>query len=230
MANQTSNVVMEVQPREETGKNACRRLRASGRIPGNVYGLDRDPFKVSVNPRRITELLHLGSGVNTIFNLTLVGEERSREAMIKELQRDPVTDEPIHIDFIRVDPKRKIHVSVPVQLEGLPEGVKNEGGIIDFVLRNVEMECLPTEIPETLSVDVSGLHINQNVTVGDIDLPAGLTMVEDAGRIVAVVVAPKVEEEPAAEEEVEEEAEAEPEVAKKGKEPEAPAEGGDKES
>jgi len=122
----TKSIVLEVDSRSVTGTSACRRLRAGGKIPGNVYGLDRPPFKVAVSPRRIDEVLRLGSGVNTVFQLSLAGEKRTREAMIKELQRDPVSGDPIHVDFVRIDPTKKVQVSVPVRLVGVPEGVRNE--------------------------------------------------------------------------------------------------------
>jgi large subunit ribosomal protein L25 len=189
-------VVLEVQPREATGTNVCRRMRRQGLVPGNVYGLDRPPFKVAVNPRRIDDVLRLGSGVNTVFQLTLVGEQRTREAMIKELQRDPVSDRPLHVDFIRVDPTKKVTVSVPVRLIGVPEGVKNEGGIVDFVQREVKLECLPTDIPEHLDVDVSALHMNQYVSVSDLRVDEGVKLVEDPTQILAVVTAPRAEEAP----------------------------------
>jgi large subunit ribosomal protein L25 len=224
----TDNIVLEVESRTVTGGSECRRMRREGgRIPGNVYGLDRPPFKVSVDPKRIDEMLRLGSGVNTVFQLNLVGENKTREAMIKELQRDPVSGLPVHVDFIRVDPLKKIQVSVPVRLVGTPEGVKNEGGVIDFVNRVVEVECLPTAIPDQLEVEVSALHINQNVSVGDLEIPEGVELLADRELTLAVVVAPRVEEVAvAAEEEVEAvegEVEGE-EKAKEGDEGETPAE------
>lgn len=223
----TKSIVLEVDSRSVTGTSACRRLRAGGKIPGNVYGLDRPPFKVAVSPRRIDEVLRLGSGVNTVFQLSLAGEKRTREAMIKELQRDPVSGDPIHVDFVRIDPTKKVQVSVPVRLVGVPEGVRNEFGIIDFVNRVVQVECLPTQIPEQLDVDVTELHINQHVSVGDLEAAGNFQILDDADQILAVVVAPKVEEEAVAEEEEEEAAAAdgEPEVAKKGKEGDESAEG-----
>lgn len=219
MANTSSEVVLEVESRDDTGKNACRRMRADGRVPGNVYGLDRPPFKVAVNPRRIDEVLRLGSGVNTIFALALKGETRKREAMIKEIQRDPITERPLHIDFVRVDPTRTLHVSVPIQLTGIPTGVKNDGGILDFVHREVQIECLPANIPEHLDVDISELHINQHVAVKDLGVGADFTILDDPEQIVAVVAAPRAEEEVAVAEDAD--AAAEPEVAEKGKEDEA---------
>ncbi len=222
----TKSIILEVDSRSETGSGACRRMRARGTIPGNVYGLDRPPFMVAVSPRRIDDVLRLGSGVNTVFQLSLTGEKRTREAMIKELQRDPVSGQPIHVDFIRIDPTKKVQISIPVRLVGIPEGVKNEGCIIDFVNRVVQVECLPVLIPEQLEVDVSALHINQHVSVSDLMGTEDLVLLDDPAQILAVVVAPKVEEAATAEEEEEAEAEAaegEPEVAKKGKEGEESA-------
>ncbi|MBW2278427.1 MAG: 50S ribosomal protein L25 [Deltaproteobacteria bacterium] len=197
------NIVLEVESRETTGSTAGRRMRREGRVPGNVYGLDRPPFKVSVNPKRIDEVLRLGSGVNTMFQLALAGENKTRDAMIKELQRDPVTDLPVHIDFIRVDPTKTVQVSVPVQLVGMPEGVKNEAGVVDFVNRVVQVECLPTHIPEHFDVDVSALHINQHVSVSDLSIGEGVKLLDYPDQILAVVVAPRVEEVAATDEEAE---------------------------
>jgi large subunit ribosomal protein L25 len=214
----SKKVMLEVEPRESTGSTAGRRLRRQGRVPGNLYGLDRPAFKVSVDPRRIDELLRLGSGVNTVFQLSLVGQDKTREAMIKELQRDPVTGQPVHVDFIRVDPTKRVQISVPVHLVGTPEGVKNEGGIIDFVNRVVQVSCLPTHIPEHFDVDVTELHVNQHVSVSDLTTGVGVTLLDDPDQILAVVVAPRVEEVAASEEAVAAEGEPEGGAA-------APAEG-----
>jgi len=162
---------------------------------------------VSVDPKQIDSVLMLESGVNTVFTLALKGESNTREAMIKELQRHPVHDHVVHVDFVRVDPNKAIHVRVPVRLVGTPEGVRNEGGVIDFIHREVEVECLPGEIPEHLDVDVSELHLNQHVSVGDLSLTERVKLLDDPTQTLAVVVPPRVEEEPVAEE-VEEGAEA----------------------
>jgi large subunit ribosomal protein L25 len=218
----TDHIILEVESRRVTGTTACRRMRRQGKIPGNVYGLDRPPFKVTVSPRRIDEVLRLGSGVNTVFQLSLVGENKTREAMIKELQRDPVSGLPVHVDFVRIDPTKKLQVSVPVHLVGTPEGVRNEGGIVDFVNRVVQVECLPTQIPDHLDVDINDLHINQNVSVADLPTTAGVDVLDDPEQIIAVVVAPRVEEvapTEEAEEPVEGEAEGEPK-AKEGEQAE----------
>jgi len=199
----SKDIVLEVESRETTGSTAGRRMRRDGKVPGNVYGLDRPPFKVSVNPRRIDEVLRLGSGVNTMFKLALAGENKTRDAMIKELQRDPVTDLPVHVDFIRVDPTKTVQVSVPVHLVGTPEGVKNEAGVVDFVNRVVQVECLPTHIPEHFDVDISALHINQHVSMSDLSIGVGVKLLDDPEQILAVVVAPRVEEVAAVDEEAE---------------------------
>ena len=217
MANTGTKIVLEVEARQVTGKNACRRLRVEGKIPGNVYGLDRPPFMVAVSPKRIDELLRLGSGVNTIFSLALAGENRTREAMIKELQRDPLTERPVHVDFVRVDPNRAIQVRVPVRLLGTPIGVRLEGAIVDFVHREVHVECLPAAIPEFISIEIGELHVNQHVSVKDLAPETGVKLLDDPEQILVVVVAPKAEEGPTPETEA---AAAEPELLKKGKEPE----------
>ena len=218
MATQAKTIV-EVTRRNDQGKNACRRLRASGLVPGNVYGLAVEPFSVSVPRRRVDEVLHLATGQNTVITLSMGEGAQTRDVMIRELQRDPLTDHVIHVDFLRLDPNRQVHVRIPVRLVGTPEGVKNENGILDFVHREVEVACLPSAIPEHLDVDVSGLHVNQHVSISDLTLAEGLTLLEDPATILAVVSITKAEETPA--EAAETTAAAEPEVIKKGKEGEA---------
>jgi large subunit ribosomal protein L25 len=214
-----NRITLEVEPRTDSGKNACRRIRAAGRIPANVYGMSLPPFMVAVEPRGIEEVLRQDTGVNTIFTLRLKGEERTRESMIRELQRDPLTERPLHVDFLRVDVTKPVHVKVPIRLVGTATGVKNEGGIVDFVHREVLVECLPADIPDYLEVDVSELHLHQHVSISDLRALEGIKILDDPHHIVAVVSAPKAEEAPAAEAAPEAAATpAEPEVAKKGKE------------
>jgi len=220
MTNEQINV--EVHTRSEKGKNACRRLRAAGMIPGNVYGLDLAPFPVSVRPQRVEEVLRLERGRNTIFRLQLAGGEESREVMLREIQRDPVSERLVHVDFVRVDPSKPVVVAIPVHLVGTPEGVKNEGGILDFVQRTVQISCLPSAIPDRLDVNVAGLHINQNVAAKELEVGEGITVLDDPETILAVVAQSRAEiaAEEAAAEEAEEEGAEEPEVAAKGKEAE----------
>jgi len=219
VARETINV--EVETREDRGKNACRRLRAAGKIPANVYGLGLAPYAVAVSPRRVEEVLRTGSGRNTIFRLSLAGAKETRDVMLREMQRDPVSERLIHVDFVRVDPTKTITVSVPVQLEGLAFGVKNEGGILDFVQRSVQVSCLPLQIPDKLVIDISELHLNQHVAVKDIVFEEGITVVDEPSAIIAVVVASRAEiAEEAVAEAPPEEGAAEPEVIGKGKEAE----------
>jgi large subunit ribosomal protein L25 len=222
MAIARERINVEVTARTETGKNACRRIRAAGKVPANVYGLGLAPFSVSVDPRRVEDVLKMGSGRNTIFRLALAGGTETRDVMLREMQRDPVSGKLVHVDFARVDLEKPVTVDVPVLLEGIAEGVKNEGGIMDFVQRSIQVSCLPLAIPESLAIDVSGLHLNQHVAVSDLRVDEGVTILDDPSSIIAVVVASRAEiaEEAAVEEPEEEEGAEEPAVISKGKEAE----------
>lgn len=229
MASSSKSVVVEVEHRRDLGKNPCRRMRREGRVPANVYGMELKPFAVSVAPRQIEEVLRLESGRNTILTLSMSGAGQSREVMLREMQRDPVSGKLVHIDFVRVDPDKKLQVAVPVRLLGTATGVKNEGGVLDFVHRQVEVSCLPAAIPEHLDVDVSELHVGQHVSVKDLAAVANVELLDDPETILAVVSAPRVEEVPAAAAEAEAEAAEVPEAAAEaGKEAEAGQPEGDK--
>jgi len=192
--NRTAEAIeVGVETRTEFGKNACRRLRARGLVPATVYGMKLEGFTVAVDPRRVEEILGLPSGRNTIFTLSLPGAEKSRAVMLRDLQRDPLTEHLLHVDFIRVDPTKRIHVRVPVRLLGIPEGVKNEGGLLEFVHREVEVACLPSAIPEHLDVDVSHLHNNQHVSVKELLALADVEIIDDPEMILVVVAPPRLE-------------------------------------
>ncbi len=216
-----SEIVLEVNQREATGKNANRRLRATGQVPAVVYGAGQDPASIQVPERKVFEILRSGSGGNTVFLLKLHGTDKKRHAMIRDLQTDSLTGEMIHIDFQRIVMDQKVKVMVPVELEGEAEGVKTEGGLLDFVTREVEVECLPNEIPQHISLDVSPLHIGQHVEAGELELPEGVALLADPERvIVSLSVHKQAEEEE--EEEIEDDlliegAADEPEVIQRGK-------------
>jgi large subunit ribosomal protein L25 len=212
----SKNIVVEALERSELGKNAARRLRKGGGVPGVVYGLDRPPFTVGVGARKIEEVLGLETGRNTIFTLTLTGQDRSRAVMIKALQRDPVTERLVHVDFVRVDLARAVRVNVPVRLIGVAEGVKTDGGLLEFMHREVEVECLPSDIPEHLDLDVTALRLNQHLSVKDLPVKERVSVLDDPEAVVCVVAVPKEEAAPVVEEVAE--TAAEPEVIKKGKE------------
>ncbi|MCP3962018.1 MAG: 50S ribosomal protein L25 [bacterium] len=215
-----SELVLEVHERDATGKNANRRLRAVGQVPAVVYGAKQDAVSIRVEQSKVGEILKSGHGGNAVFLLQLHGTEQQRHAMIRELQTDSITGAMIHIDFQRILMDQKVKVMVPIELAGEPEGVKTEGGLLDFVTRDVEVECLPGQIPEHLPLDVSSLHIGQHFEAKDLDLPSGVDLLADPDRVivsVAVRKAAEVEEE-AEEEELLIEAEAEePEVIQRGK-------------
>jgi large subunit ribosomal protein L25 len=200
-------------------------MRKLGRVPANVYGLELPPFHVAVSARRVTEVLMLGTGQNTILTLSMSGADETRDVMIRELQRDPVSNGLVHVDFIRVDVTKAMQVGVPIRLLGTPEGVKTDGGVLDFVHREVLVSCLPANIPEHLNLDVSGLHLNQHISVADLAPPEGVEILDDSDTIVAVVAVSRAEV-AAADEEAEEAEEAEAAEAAEG---EQPAEGQEQE-
>ena len=222
MTEKREAIVVEVDRREPRGSNVSRRLRAAGRVPANVYGLGRPPFAVTLDPRKIEQVLHSPTGRNTIFTLSLEGGQQTRSVMLREIQRHPVTDALMHVDLLRFDPTKRIHVRVPVRLIGTPVGVRLESGILDFVHREVEVECLPANIPEHLDVDVTDLHVNQNVSVRNLALEPEVQVLDAPETILAVVTYAK-EEVPAAEA-APTAAAAEPEIVGKDKDKEPSAE------
>jgi large subunit ribosomal protein L25 len=223
-----NEITVSAQPRESRGKNEARRLRVQGLAPGVLYGADGPAVAVAVNPGEVNRILHSSSGHNTIFTLSVEGGEAT-PAMIVDWQTDPVRDALLHVDLKRIDLSKRIQVKVRVQTTGEPQGVKIQGGLLEVVTREVEIECLPNEIPELFTVNVSSLMIGQNLRASDITLSGSMKLVSSAEQVIAHVVAMKAEEvaAPAAEGVAEAAAPAEPEVIKKGKkeeEPEAAAE------
>jgi large subunit ribosomal protein L25 len=200
-------------PREgKFNKNAARRVRVAGKIPAVVYGAGQDAVAVAVDPKAITKILHSDSGHNTIFDLNVEGSTLVK-AMIVDWQREPIKGKLLHIDLKRIAMDKAMRVSVPIQLTGTSTGVKNQGGILDHVLREVEIECLPNDIPSHLDVDVSGLELHGVIRVSDLPHSGSIKFLADENATVAHVTA--VKEEAAAE--VVAAAPTEPEVAKKGK-------------
>jgi large subunit ribosomal protein L25 len=213
MATSTISAVVATPREGKFNKNAARRVRAAGRIPAVVYGAGQAAVAVTVDPRIITRILHSDSGHNTIFDLDVAGSPTVK-AMVVDWQNEPIKGALLHIDLKRIAMDKAIRVSVPVQLIGVPVGVKTQGGILEHVLREVEIECLPSDIPSHLDADVSLLEINQAVHVSDLPHPGTIKFLDDEGLTVAHVSMIKEEVVP-----VEEvvEAPVEPEVVKKGK-------------
>ncbi len=209
-----SEVIIDVMPRTEFGKNPSRRLRRSGLIPGIVYGSQKPPVPISVDPKQVERILRSDSGVNTIFMLHLVGKDQRRHAMIKDFQADPVTSRIQHADFIRIQMDEAIQVNVPIRPIGEAPGVKMDQGILDTPLREIRIESLPGDIPDAIDVDISGLKIGDTLRVSDLKVPARVRILTEPTQTVVVVAPPAKEEEvvgaPVAEV-------TEPEVIKKGK-------------
>jgi len=210
-------IVVAAEGRTENGKNANRRLRSRGLIPGVVYGAKKDAVHVAVSPKEIGAILRSASGENTLFDLDLGGTKR--KVILKEFQVEPVKGRLLHADFYEVALDKTIEVSVHVELRGTPVGVKVQGGILDFVTRELEIECLPTDIPEKIEVDVSHLELGKHLRVSELKLSDKVQLLTEPDVVIAHVVAPRAEEAPAAAEAAPAEgaAAAEPEVIKKGK-------------
>ncbi|MGP8252250.1 MAG: 50S ribosomal protein L25 [Terracidiphilus sp.] len=214
--------IVVAKPREgRFNKNAARRVRVAGKIPAVLYGVGHNPVAVEVDPKQITRILYSESGHNTIFDVEVAGSPAAK-AMIVDWQREPIKDKLIHIDMKRIALDKVLRVSVRVKLLGVPVGVKTEGGILDQVLREVEIECLPTDIPSHIDVDVSGLALHQVLRVNGLPQSDKIKYLNPADATIAhvvtireEVVAPAEGEAVAATEAAA--APAEPEVAKKGK-------------
>ena len=218
---------VEGQVREERGKNAARRTRLTGMIPATLYGAHKDAISRTVNTKQLSRILRSETGHNTIFSVKVAGGKEEK-AMVKDWQVDPVSGSLIHVDLLRIAMDARMRVKVPVHTFGEPQGVKMQGGIFEMVTREVEIECLPADIPEEFKMDVSELLIGKQLRAADLPIdPAKIKLLTDPQRVLAHVVMLKAEAEPTAEAAVAAEtAPAEPEVIKKGKkEEEGEAEG-----
>ena len=193
---------IKAEKREIFGKNASRRLRREGMIPAILYGADAINVPLTLKKQDVFMILRSDTGENTVFQVSFDSERR--DVMIKELQRDPVTDEILHADFVHIAMDKAIRVSVPVVSVGEAVGVKTEGGFVDFLTREVEIECLPKDIPEHIEVDISGLHLRQSLKAGDITLPEGVKLITSLDTILVLIEVPLKEEEIEVEEEEEE--------------------------
>lgn len=192
-------------PRPELGKNAARRVRSVGQIPGVVYGPETKPISVAIDERAFRAAVKEAGGISAIFNLNVAGKEN--KVVLRELQRDPVTSRVIHIDFHAISMNKPIHISIPVHFVGLAEGVKSDGGIMQTTLRELAISCLPADIPERFELDISELRIGESIHVKDISIPK-VEILSESQRTVVVISAPTVMkvEEPTAEEVAEGEA------------------------
>jgi large subunit ribosomal protein L25 len=218
-------MTITAEARDSRGKNEARRLRAKGSMPAVVYGGSDGPTPVAVSPKELNRILNSKTGHNTIFNLSLAGQEPT-PVMIVDWQFDPIKDSLLHADLKRIDLNQRIVVNVPVVTQGDPKGVKIQGGIHEIVTREIEIECLPNEIPEQFTVNVSELMIGQNIRASDIPMSGSMKLLSPADAVISHVVALRAEEAPAPEAiagEAAPAAAAEPEVIKKGKKEEETA-------
>jgi len=213
------DVTLQAEKRETRGKNEARRLRANGRIPAVLYGAEKGKaVEISVDPKILSRILHSESGVNTLIGLQLDGGDS--RVLVKEYQLDPIGHKLLHADFYQVAMDRTLTLTVPIVLKGEARGVKQQGGIVDFVNREIEIEVLPADIPEHIDIDISELLMNQGLRVRDIHTEgAKWKPITDPDMMIVHVVAPKAEEPVAATEAAAATptAPAEPEVIKKGK-------------
>src|SRR5579863_5545097 len=217
MATATENSILEAQPRTAGDKNAARRVRRGGKVPGVVYGAGKPALSVSLDPRQISRILHSESGYNTICDLTLDGE-RSK-AMIVDWQYEPIKGALLHIDLKRIAMDQVLQVNVPIILKGEAAGVKQQGGILEQVAREVEIECLPGDIPASIEADVSELVFGKVLRISDLPHNDNLKFLSDPNQPVAHIITVKEEVAPTPEAVAAEAAAvpAEPEVIKKGK-------------
>jgi large subunit ribosomal protein L25 len=213
----TGSNLVEAQPRTERGKNETRRVRRGGRVPAVLYGAKKQTLAITVDPKQIARILTSETGHNTIFDLQ-VGEERTK-AMIVDWQYEPIKGSLLHIDLKRIAMDERLKVSVPIMLKGEAAGVKQQGGILEQVLREVELECLPGDIPSHIDADVSELVFGKLMRVSDLPRSASLKFLTDPNQTVAHIISVKEEVAPTPEAVAAEAAAApaEPEVIKKGK-------------
>ena len=211
------DLTLSAEPREAGSKGAARSLRRSGRIPATLYGARREPVSVSLNPKQVAAILQSESGHNSVFQLAVRGGETTA-AMLVDWQREPIRGRLLHVDLKRIAMDQQVRVKVPVQVRGEAIGVKQQGGVLELVTREIEVECLPADIPEFIAVDVSELSIGNNLRVADVALQGNVRLRTEGDRVIAHVIAIKEEvvETPAAAAEAAA-TPAEPEVIKKGK-------------
>jgi large subunit ribosomal protein L25 len=217
MATAMENSILEAQPRAVGSKNDARRVRRSGKVPAVVYGAGKESQPVSVDPRQVSRILRSQSGHNTIFDLTLDGERT--KAMIVDWQYEPIKGALLHIDLKRIAMNQKLHVKVPIMLKGEAAGVKQQGGILEQIWREVEVECLPDDIPASIEADVSDLVFGKVMRVADLKRSDKIKFLTDPNQPVAHIISVKEEVAPTPETVAAEAAAApaEPEVIKKGK-------------
>ena len=221
------DIVVDAEVRSSRGKNEARRTRKAGNIPAVLYGAYQDPVPVAVSPREIQRITRSATGYNTIFTLAIAGGE-STPVMVVDQQVDPVRGTLLHADLKRIDLTKRIKVTVPVHVSGEPKGVKVQGGLLEVITRAVEIECLPDDIPEGFTLDVTELLVGQSKRASDVPVSGSMKLLSAPDTVIAHIVTLRAEEAAATPDAAAAPAAAEPEVAKKGKKEEEPAAAADK--
>ena len=218
--------ILEAQARDTFGKNEARRTRRAGQVPGVLYGGDgKGATPIAVPPKALLKILHSEAGQNTLISLKLAGGGDSR-VLVKDFQLDPITHEVLHVDFFKIAMDKLLQVTIPIVVHGEPKGVKQQGGILEFIRREVVIEVLPADIPEHIDVDVTELMLHQGVRVRDLPQNDKWAPISEQEMMIVHVVPLKAEEAPAADATaVAGATPAEPEVIKKGKKDEDEAAG-----
>jgi large subunit ribosomal protein L25 len=209
-----AEVSLKVQKRESMGKGPAKRLRAGGMIPAVIYGHGEETISLTMDGKNFHSILHAHHGENIIFDVQVPGQSQPLKAILRDVQHHPVTGEILHVDFQHISMTEMITVHVPVVLVGMPTGVKNQGGILEHILHELEIECLPTDIPEHIEVDVSALDVGDSIHVSNL-IADKVKVLTEADRSIATVVPPTVIKAAAEEGVLAEEVLAEPELVEK---------------
>lgn len=216
-----SDIKIEAVSRVPGMRRPTRKLAREGQVAGILYGGKEPPVTFMIDPRKLDPILGQEGAFTTLFNFSIEGKEGSDVVLIREIQSDPVTGDLLHADLLRIDMTKQIQVDIPVHLIGISKGVKLQGGVLDFVQREIEIKCLPGDIPERIDADVSELDLGMVLKVSDLKIPENVKVITDPNTPIASVVAPAAEKAAAAEETAEAAAAAaaptEPEVIPKGK-------------
>ena len=209
--------ILNANIRNTRTKGELNEIKRKGMIPAIVYGKKKKSVSVMVNEKDFTSTIHTHYGINVVINLNIEGEKKGRNVIVKEIQQDPIKDNFLHIDFHEISLKEKVEVEVPLEVVGVAPGVKEEGGVLEHIVRDIKIKCLPTNIPDKIDADISQLKIGDVLTIGDLNIPKDVEVLNEKEKIVVNVIPPTVLEEPKPEEEAVLEGEKKPEIIAKGK-------------
>lgn len=221
-------LTLEVQKREQTGSGPNRRLRKAGLLPAVVYGGTGDSIPIQVDQKSVHRLLKEAGGENAVFLLKMAGTKQTRHTMVRKIDIDPISRQIAHVDFQRIDMTEKVKIQVSIEVVGEPIGVRTEDGVLDFVSRTIEVECLPNKIPAMIEVDVSALHTGQHLEASDLVVPEGVEIIDDMSKVIVSIAHARVVEEEEVEDDLLLEGEAaQPELIGRKKEEESEEPAGD---